>query len=219
MYQKVDIQKLSPNQIAKLLRGHRIRVKQGSGMALHLSAEQAKKVHSAGKKGSGCCVQFDPYQMDMHKGGEGFLDFAKSSARALAPVAVSAGKAVAPVLIDVGSNALKDYVAGKGVASRASASRAGVSRGGAKRSAPRRGRGFGKDLFKAVAPALVDVGANALKNAVAGRGQDGGALNVAGGALYNAGYSQGEGVKKGRKGKGAIGGVIGSALGDIFLPF
>lgn len=195
MYHKVNIQKLSANQIAKLLRGHRIRVKHGQGHTVNLSAEQAKKVMSAHRKGCGCCVTFDPYQQEMHR-GEGFFDVLKSGVKALTPVAVSAGKAVAPVLIDAGTNALKDYVAGKGVA---------------KRSAPprRRGRGVASNLFKKVAPVLVDVGADALKGAVSG------------GALYNAGYSaMGEGKKKrGKKGKGAIGGVIGQTLGDIFLPF
>ena len=222
MYHKVNIQKLSQAQIAKLLRGQRIRVKGGQGHVVHLSAEQAKKLASAERKGAGCCVQFDPYQCDMHRGEGLFTGVSSSLSKALVPVAVRAGKAVAPALIDAGSNALKDYVAGNGFASNAGkalgavagkgvAPRAVASRAG-KKSAPRRGRGIASSLFKAVAPALVDVGADALKGAVRGRGRKkkGGALNVAGGALYNAGYSQGQ---------GRIGGVIGNALGSAFIPF
>jgi hypothetical protein len=125
-YHKVSIHKLSHAQLLKLLRGHRVRVKHGHGHEIHVSEEQHKKIMNAHKKGCGTTLQFDPYQIDMHKGqmpatpflyarqghgegihhehGEGFFDMIRS-----------VGKTVAPALIDVGANALKNGIAGLGI--------------------------------------------------------------------------------------------------------
>jgi hypothetical protein len=194
MYSPVGVEKLSQNQISKLLRGQNVRVKHGSGMQLHLSAPQHKKLLSAHRKGAGCCIQLDPYQQDMHRGGEGVTSFLKDvgskyvapAVRSAIPVAKQFAKVVAPVAIDAGSKALKDYVAGQG-----------------RRPAPKRkGRGVAEDLVKAVAPVAIDVGANALKSYVGKKGKRGG-------ALYPAGY----------EGRGKIGSVLGSVLGETFIPF
>ena len=50
MYHKVGVQKLSHNQILKLLRGERIRVKHGNHHEIHASEEQHKKIITAIKK-------------------------------------------------------------------------------------------------------------------------------------------------------------------------
>ena len=114
MYSKTNIAKLSKAQILKLLKGHRVRIKSGSGHEISLSKEQHKKLTRAHKKGMGSTLQFDPYQIDMNyeplrgkanpkKMGEGIFDIAKS-----------VGKSVAPALIDLASNELKKKIEGSG---------------------------------------------------------------------------------------------------------
>jgi hypothetical protein len=66
-YHKINISKLSHNQILRLLRGHRVRVKHGSGNEIHASEEQHKKITRAHKKGSGATIQFDPYQIEQNQ--------------------------------------------------------------------------------------------------------------------------------------------------------
>jgi len=110
MYSKTNIAKLSKAQISKLLKGHRVRIKSGTGHEISLSKEQHKKLTRAHKKGMGYTLQFDPYQVDMNyeplrgkpnpkKMGEGIFDIAKS-----------VGKSVAPVLIDLASKELKNKI-------------------------------------------------------------------------------------------------------------
>ena len=114
MYSKTNIAKLSKAQISKLLKGHRVRIKSGTGHEISLSKEQHKKLTRAHKKGMGYTLQFDPYQIDMNyeplrgkpnpkKKGEGIFDIAKS-----------VGKSVAPVLIDLASKELKNKIEGTG---------------------------------------------------------------------------------------------------------
>ena len=67
MYHPAQIGKLSPAQISKLLNGHSVRVKHGSGHQVHLSKEQHKKLHKAEIKGSGVNLTFDPYQVHNHQ--------------------------------------------------------------------------------------------------------------------------------------------------------
>ena len=43
MYSKINIGKFSKMQISKLLKGHRVRVKSGTGHEISLSKEQHKK--------------------------------------------------------------------------------------------------------------------------------------------------------------------------------
>ena len=66
-YHKINISKLSHNQILRLLRGHRVRVKHGSGHEINASEEQHKKITRAHRKGSGSTIQFDPYQIEQHQ--------------------------------------------------------------------------------------------------------------------------------------------------------
>jgi len=194
MYSPFGVENLSQNQISKLLSGQNVRVKHGSGMKLHLSAPQHKKLMSAHRKGAGCCIQLDPYQQDMHRGGEGVKSLLKDigskyvapAIRSAAPVVGQVARAVAPVAIDVGSQALKNYVAGQG-----------------RKPPKRRGKGVVGDVAKAVAPIAIDIGATALKNYASKKGRG------RGGALYPAGY----------EGRGKIGSVLGQVLGSTFIPF
>lgn len=109
MYHKINIARLSHAQIGKLLNGHRIRVKHGHGHEIHASEEQHKKIMAAHRKGAGCTMQFDPYQIDHHQHlrhggshGEGFLgDLAKGAVKQIAPMA-----------IDAGANFIKNKIAG-----------------------------------------------------------------------------------------------------------
>ena len=76
MYEPIGIQKLSENQLRKLLKGEPVRIKMGSHHKIHLSIHQLKKLHTAHKKGKASTITFDPYQRDKH--GEGiFGDIAR----------------------------------------------------------------------------------------------------------------------------------------------
>ena len=160
MYHKTGIQNLSPTQISRILNGHRVRIKSGSGQEMHLSNEQHKKLMSASKRGAGITVELDPYQMDMNqhlrgakKGkamkGDGFFDSALKIGKTL-------GKKVAPVLIDYGADQLKGAIANSGdgirravpkkpVAKKVGAKKPVAKKGGALRSAGygvKKGKGY-----------------------------------------------------------------------------
>lgn len=64
MYHTVDIQTLSPKQISRILNGHAVRVKMGSGAKMHVSAEHAKKLHRAKMKGGAATITLDPYAIE-----------------------------------------------------------------------------------------------------------------------------------------------------------
>lgn len=177
MYEACGIKKLSPTQISKLLKGLPVRVSHGSHHHVKLSPEQHKKVMSAARKGKGTTIRFDPYQQQdphhiQHFGrrslgeGEGFWG--------------DVAKEVAPIAIDIGSQYLKNRVAGHGI-------RAAKPRGRP------RGRGLWQDLaparreivrelapiVKHYAPKAIDYGAAYAKR------------RLAGGALLPAGYGDG----------------------------
>jgi hypothetical protein len=191
MYHKVPIQKLSHAQILKLLKGERIRVKLGSGNEINASAEQHKKIMNAHKKGSGCCVQFDPYQIDQHQHmrGEGFKEGALRFLR----------KEVAPAAINFGAEQLKHVIAGEGIKKKA------------RKTPVKKGKGLKEAglrfLTKTVAPTVIDFGSEQLKKAVSGEGvrkkkpTGGSGDSCDGGALLPAGYglmAAGSGLKKKR---------------------
>jgi len=67
MYHQTGIKHLSPVQVSKLLNGHRVIVKHGSGHNMHLSEEQHKHIMRKSKLGKGHTIQLDPYQLDMHQ--------------------------------------------------------------------------------------------------------------------------------------------------------
>jgi hypothetical protein len=71
MYESCGICALSDAQQKKMMKGLGVRVRAGD-MSVMLSAQQAKKLKSASKKGAGMVLQLDPYQVDMLKGGSFF---------------------------------------------------------------------------------------------------------------------------------------------------
>ena len=154
MYHKTGIQTLSPTQISRILNGHRVRIKSGSGQEIHLSNEQHKKLTSASKRGAGITIELDPYQKDMNqhlrgaKKGKGFFDSALR-------IGKQVGKKVAPVLIDYGADQLKSAIANSGdgirratkkpVAKKTATKKPVAKRGGALRTAgygAKKGKGY-----------------------------------------------------------------------------
>ena len=100
-YTLTDFAPLSKASINKLLKGHTIRVKHGSGLKMHLSKAQIKKHLSAMKKNKGYNLQFDPYQMQMH--GEGFFeDLGKLIKKKVIKPLKKEGKKLASTLIHKG---------------------------------------------------------------------------------------------------------------------
>jgi hypothetical protein len=72
MYSPAEFAPLSQASIKRLLKGHTVRVKHGSGLKLHLSKMQMKKHLASKKKGQGGYnMTLDPYQCEMH--GQGFF--------------------------------------------------------------------------------------------------------------------------------------------------
>jgi hypothetical protein len=71
MYSVADFAPLSQASIKRLLQGHTVRVKHGSGLNLHLSKMQMKKHTASKNKGKGYNLTLDPYQSQMH--GEGLF--------------------------------------------------------------------------------------------------------------------------------------------------
>ena len=63
-YIQHGIEKLSKNQVSKLLRGHPTRIKAGKHHNIHLSQEHSKKIMRAHQKGMGLTVQLDPYAIE-----------------------------------------------------------------------------------------------------------------------------------------------------------
>ena len=64
MYHEAHIAPLSHKQVSKILNGHAVRIKHGSGTKIHLSSEHHKKLHRAGLKGSAITVTLDPYAIE-----------------------------------------------------------------------------------------------------------------------------------------------------------
>lgn len=89
MYEDIGIDKLSPMQISKLLKGGAVRIKKGSQHQMQLSKEQNKKLNRAHMKGSGITIMLDPYQQEMHQSlhGEGL----KSNLKKAGKVALGLG--------------------------------------------------------------------------------------------------------------------------------
>ena len=119
MYHEVPIEKLSHSQILKLLRGERIRVKHGHGHKIHASAEQHKKIMAAHRKGAGVTMQFDPYQIDLHKSHGIFGNIVKGiKAIAANPTVRHVGSELvrhaAPIILEEGKKFLQHKLEGHG---------------------------------------------------------------------------------------------------------
>jgi hypothetical protein len=118
MYSPASVKSLSKAQLHKLLKGKPVRVMAGSGMKLHLSKPQHKKLAAAHKRGGGMNLQLDPYQCSMHaKGGDIFedmLDGLTSAGKKLLNLAPQAAEAIgAPQLVAPINYLVDKYVADK----------------------------------------------------------------------------------------------------------
>jgi len=94
-YHNITVDPLSEPQIRKLLKGEPARVKynKNGSHSLNLSNEQCKKLATAHKKGGGCNITMDPYQVDQHQEmkGSGLKSWAKKQVRS----ALNSGKKAA----------------------------------------------------------------------------------------------------------------------------
>lgn len=82
MYSPAEFAPLSQASLKRLMKGHTVRVKHGSGLQLGLSKMQMKKHMASKKKGQGGYnMTFDPYQSQMH--GQGFFEDVGSAFKSL----------------------------------------------------------------------------------------------------------------------------------------
>jgi len=195
MYFSYKVAELSPNQIRKLFKGEKVKLKKGNAHTLHLSESQIKKIETAHKKGMSSVVQLDPHQSSQHGSGV-FGDigkFFKSKAYHINPL-IKAGKTVAHSAVKSASryahnkiDDVKEYERpeGAGIASDVLSGLAGLtSMLGGKVVKPRvlkqrvakkrAGKGFlgalAKAGAKALAPIVIDKGSELLKSKIAGAG-------------------------------------------------
>ena len=190
MYHSTGVQKLSESQKSKLRNGHSVRIKQGSGNTLNLTDAQIKKLAQAHKKGAAYTLQMHPEQSEKH--GAGFFGDIASKAKSLAistvkknrdlinPIigrARSYAKSGIQKLADKANAQVDKYtpeIEGEGVigdALKGLISMTGL--GMKKRGRPKgtkKGKGIMGSLLKAVAPAIIDAAAGAVKGKVSGMG-------------------------------------------------
>jgi hypothetical protein len=193
MYTIVNIQSLSESQKSRLRNGHPVRIKKGSGNQLHLTNEQIKKLESAAKKGAAYTLTLHPEQAEKH--GSGFFGDIASKAKAFArkhkdlinPIIgrVRAGaKSGIDKLAAKANEKVDEYIKpieGEGIigdALKGLISMTGL--GMKKRGRPkkiltevvnnkvrvRKGKGILGNIIKAVAPAVIDAAAGAVKGKV-----------------------------------------------------
>ena len=213
MYHQININKLSHNQISKLLNGHRIRVKHGHGHTIHASTEQHNKISKAHRKGAGHTIQFDPYQIEHHQHLRGHGGGSVGSV--VNHLAKSTIKHYAPKVIDYAANYAKNKISGLGmehpqhlhhayhphyIHGEALNGGALMPAGyGVKRGRPRKGHGIASELathaFKTVAPILINEGAHYLHKKISGRG----------GRPQKRGRPKGKGIKE--VGRTILGGI------------
>ena len=189
MYHSTGVQKLSPSQMSKLRNGHAVRIKQGSGNSLHLTDAQIKKLAQAHKKGAAYTITFHPEQAEKH--GSGFFGDIASRAKQFAistvkknrdlinPIigrARSYAKSGIQKLADKANSQVDKYtpeIEGEGLIGDALKGLIGMSGLGIKkkRGRPKKvGKGIMSSLLKAVAPAIIDAAAGAVKGKVEGMG-------------------------------------------------
>jgi hypothetical protein len=186
MYHSTGVQKLSPSQMSKLRNGHSVRIKQGSGNTLHLTDAQIKKLAQAHKKGAAYTLQMHPEQAEKH--GAGFFgdiatkakSFVKKNRDLINPIigrARSYAKSGIQKLADKANAQVDKYtpeIEGEGIIGDALKGLIGMSGlGMKKRGRPKgtkKGKGIMGSLIKAVAPAIIDAAAGAVKGKVEGMG-------------------------------------------------
>ena len=192
MYHSVGVQKLSETQKSKLRNGHPVRIKKGSGNNLHLTDDQIKKLESAAKKGAAYTLTMHPEQAAKHKTGEGLFGDIAAKAKAFArkhkdlinPIIgrVRAGaKSGIDKLASKANAKVDEYIKpieGEGIIGDALKGLIGMTGLGVKPKTlksleakkPRKGKGILSNIIKAVAPAVIDAAAGAVKGKVEGMG-------------------------------------------------
>ena len=196
MYHSTGVQKLSETQKSKLRNGHPVRIKKGSGNNLHLTDDQIKKLESAAKKGAAYTLTMHPEQAAKHKTGEGLFGDIAAKAKAFArkhkdlinPIIgrVRAGaKSGIDKLASKANAKVDEYIKpieGEGIIGDALKGLIGMTGLGVKPKTlkstlksleakkPRKGKGILSNIIKAVAPAVIDAAAGAVKGKVEGMG-------------------------------------------------
>ena len=186
MYHSTGVQKLSESQKSKLRNGHPVRIKQGSGNTLHLTDAQIKKLAQAHKRGAAYTIQMHPEQAEKHGAGifGDIKKFALSTVRKnrdlINPIigrARSYAKSGIQKLADKANSQVDKYtpeIEGEGIIGDALKGLIGMSGlGMKKRGRPKgtkKGKGIMSSLIKAVAPAIIDAAAGAVKGKVDGMG-------------------------------------------------
>ena len=186
MYHSTGVQKLSPSQMSKLRNGHSVRIKQGSGNTLHLTDAQIKKLAQAHKKGAAYTLQMHPEQAEKHGAGifgdikKFAISTVKKNRDLINPIigrARSYAKSGIQKLADKANAQVDKYtpeIEGEGIIGDALKGLIGMSGlGMKKRGRPKgtkKGKGIMSSLIKAVAPAIIDAAAGAVKGKVSGMG-------------------------------------------------
>ena len=186
MYHSTGVQKLSESQKSKLRNGHPVRIKQGSGNTLNLTDAQIKKLAQAHKRGAAYTIQMHPEQAEKHGAGifGDIKKFALSTVRKnrdlINPIigrARSYAKSGIQKLADKANAQVDKFtpeIEGEGIIGDALKGLIGMSGlGMKKRGRPKgtkKGKGIMSSLIKAVAPAIIDGVAGAVKGKVEGMG-------------------------------------------------
>ena len=220
MYHTTGVGKLSETQKSKLRNGHPVRIKIGSGNNIHLTDPQIKKLQAAHKKGAAYTITFHPEQAEKHGEGffgdiaSKAKAFAKkqiiSNKDLLNPIigrARSYAKSGIQKLADKANEKVDYYtpeIQGEGVRPKRGRPKKGTGiigdvlkglisttgLGVVKPKRTRKGKGIMSSLLKAVAPAIIDAAAGAVKGKVEGMGRKrkaGRPKGRGGGALFPAG--------------------------------
>jgi hypothetical protein len=110
MYSQAEFAPLSQASLKRLLKGHTVRVKHGTGLKLALSKMQMKKHLASKKKGQGGYnMTMDPYQSQMH--GQGFFDDVGSAFKKMGDSFVeNVAKPIGNEIVSVGKEAGREIV-------------------------------------------------------------------------------------------------------------
>ena len=197
MYHSTGVQKLSESQKSKLRNGHPVRIKQGSGNTLNLTDAQIKKLVQTHKRGAAYTIQMHPEQAEKHGAGifgdikKIALSTVRKNRDLINPIigrARSYAKSGIQKLADKANSQVDKYtpeIEGEGIigdALKGLISMTGL--GMKKRGRPkkiltevvdnkvrvRKGKGILGNIIKAVAPAVIDAAAGAVKGKVSGMG-------------------------------------------------
>ena len=100
MFKEIEIHKLSPNSISRLKKGHKVIIKEGKGMKIHIHSDKVHHIHKAFTKGKGHHLHLSPEEIE-HNHGAGIFDKIKKGFQKvghdIAPVAKKAGKVLLPI--------------------------------------------------------------------------------------------------------------------------